>query len=76
MVFKPGHSRHVYGARGRTISRLDVFRFGLEFVIVVGCFWVILAPTAASDNVAAFGLLGVVVASIVHNLAKDGTKVP
>lgn len=38
--------------------------------MILGCFWVILAPGDHADDVAAFGLLGAVVASIVHNLGR------
>lgn len=50
---------------------LKVARFLLEALIIVGCFWVILTPDAAANDVAAFGLLGVITASIVHNLGKS-----
>lgn len=49
---------------------LAVARLVLEMAIIIGCFWVILAPTNSADNVAAFGLLGTVTASLVHNLAR------
>jgi hypothetical protein len=51
---------------------LRIARYVLEALVIVGCFVVILAPTTQADNVAAFGLLGVIVASIVNNLARGG----
>lgn len=35
-------------------------------LIAGGCIWIVLAPTTSQDNVAAFGLLGVIVASLAR----------
>lgn len=45
-------------------------RFVLELAVILGCFVVILIESNPQTETAAFGLLGVVVASIVSNLAR------
>lgn len=36
-------------------------------VAAIGCFWIVLSPTTPEDNVAAFGLLGVIIARLVKD---------
>lgn len=53
------------------MRRSQLAYLALELALIVGCFWVILAPTTQQDNVAAFGLLGVLSASIVQHVKDD-----
>jgi hypothetical protein len=50
---------------------LQLARLALEFAIVVGCFVVILSPGDGPEWSAAFGLLGAITASILHNLSRS-----
>ena len=45
-------------------------RLVLEAMVIVGCFLVILVEQNPAVETAAFGLLGVIVASIVQNLGR------
>jgi hypothetical protein len=55
------------GVTKRTVS----VRFVLEGVLIVGCFVIIFFGNSERDDAAAWGLLGILVASIVRNLSRD-----
>jgi hypothetical protein len=51
-------------------KKIPDMRRVLEAVVIIGCFVVIVAPGNATNDSAAFGLLGVIVASLVSEVAR------
>jgi len=49
---------------------LSLARVLLEALMILGCFTLLLVHNEPADITAAFSLLGVITASIVHNLSK------
>jgi hypothetical protein len=44
-------------------------RFSLELVVLIGCFVIIARQKEAADKAAAWAIIGLVVASVIRNLA-------